>query len=212
MSPQPRLRLGCGDIWESVVSQPWPQTRYQFLQPNDYMQYITTHIIAIQQVINSLGLGYHVNMGSGPWLNIKMSSYQCKKSHCGDKTILRLSYLHNGIFYTGKMTSLYWISPLVVAWCCQAASKLSLWWPHVALSLNELKELIPSLRSWLWHHRLPNVTTTEAQPRLWWHLGVCGVTAMTENEVSISILSWYHKINFELLVIAKPNCLSAAQV
>ena len=33
MSPQPRLRLGCGDIWESVVSQPWPQTRYQFLQP-----------------------------------------------------------------------------------------------------------------------------------------------------------------------------------
>ena len=102
------------------------------------MQYITTHIIAIQQVINSLGLGYHVNMGSGPWLNIKMSSYQCKKSHCGDKTILWLSYLHNGIFYTGKMTSLYWISPLFDAWCCQAASKLSLWWPHVALSLNEL--------------------------------------------------------------------------
>ena len=65
------------------------------------MQYITTHIIAIQQVINSLGLGYHVNMGSGPWLNIKMSSYQYKKSHCGDQTILRLSYLHNGIFYTG---------------------------------------------------------------------------------------------------------------
>ena len=32
MSPQPRLRLGCGDIWESVVSHPWPQTRYQFLQ------------------------------------------------------------------------------------------------------------------------------------------------------------------------------------
>ena len=32
MSPQPRLCLGCGDIWESVVSQPWPQTRYQFLQ------------------------------------------------------------------------------------------------------------------------------------------------------------------------------------
>ena len=27
-----RLRLCCGDIWKSVVSQPWPQTRYQFLQ------------------------------------------------------------------------------------------------------------------------------------------------------------------------------------
>ena len=31
------------------------------------------------------------------------------QSHCGDKTILRSSYLHNGISYTGKMTSLYWI-------------------------------------------------------------------------------------------------------
>ena len=38
-----------------------------------------------------------------------MSSYQYRKSHCGDKTILRLSYLHNGISYTGKTTSLYWI-------------------------------------------------------------------------------------------------------
>ena len=46
---------------------------------------------------------------SGPWFNIKMSSYQCRKSHCGDKTILRPSYLHNGISYTGKMISLYWI-------------------------------------------------------------------------------------------------------
>ena len=45
----------------------------------------------------------------GPWFNIKMSSYQYRKSHCGDKTILRPSYLPNGISYTGKMTSLYWI-------------------------------------------------------------------------------------------------------
>ena len=45
----------------------------------------------------------------GPWFNIKMSSYQYMKSHCGDKTVVRSSYLHNGISYTGKMTSLYWI-------------------------------------------------------------------------------------------------------
>ena len=38
-----------------------------------------------------------------------MPSYQYRKSHCGDKTILRPSYLHNGISYTSKMTSLYWI-------------------------------------------------------------------------------------------------------
>ena len=45
----------------------------------------------------------------GPWFNIKMSPYQYRKSHCGDKTVVRSSYLHNGISYTGKMTSLYWI-------------------------------------------------------------------------------------------------------
>ena len=51
----------------------------------------------------------------GPWFNINMSSYQYRKSHCGDKTILRPSYtkshcgdktilwpsyLHNEISYT----------------------------------------------------------------------------------------------------------------
>ena len=39
----------------------------------------------------------------GPWFNVKMPSYQYKKSHCGDKTVVRSSYLHNGISYTGKM-------------------------------------------------------------------------------------------------------------
>ena len=53
-----------------------------------------------------------VRQGPGGWFNIKMSSYQYRKSHCGDKTILRPSYLHNGISYTGKMTSLYWIRAL----------------------------------------------------------------------------------------------------
>ena len=37
-----------------------------------------------------------------------------RKSHCGDKMILRQSYLHNGISYTGKMTSSYWIRPLLL--------------------------------------------------------------------------------------------------
>ena len=50
---------------------------------------------------------------SGSWFNMKMSSYQYRKSHCGDKTVVRSSYLHNGISYTGNMPSLYWINPLV---------------------------------------------------------------------------------------------------
>ena len=48
----------------------------------------------------------------GPWFNIKMPSYKYRKSHCGDKTVVRSSYLHNGIFYTGK-TFLYWIAPQI---------------------------------------------------------------------------------------------------
>ena len=54
-----------------------------------------------------------ITVHSGPWFNIKMSSYQYRKSHCGDKTIFRPSYLHNGTSYTGKMISLYWIRALV---------------------------------------------------------------------------------------------------
>ena len=38
-----------------------------------------------------------VNTQLGPWFNIKMSSYQYRKSHCADKTVVRSSYLHNGI-------------------------------------------------------------------------------------------------------------------
>ena len=45
-----------------------------------------------------------------------MSSYQYRKSHCGDKTVVRLSYLHNEISYTGKMTSLYWIGVQSFSW------------------------------------------------------------------------------------------------
>ena len=59
---------------------------------------------------------------SGPQFNIKMSSYRYRKSHCGDKTILRPSYLHNGISYIGKTSSLYWIRALMCSalfcWCC----------------------------------------------------------------------------------------------
>ena len=49
---------------------------------------------------------------AGPRFYIKMSSYQYRKSLCGDKTVVRSSYLHNGISYTGKMSSLYWIGAL----------------------------------------------------------------------------------------------------
>ena len=43
---------------------------------------------------------------------MKMLPYQYWKSNCGDKTVVRSSYLHNVISYTGKKTSLYWLRTL----------------------------------------------------------------------------------------------------
>ena len=62
----------------------------------------------------------------GPWFNISRSSYQYRKSHWRDKMVERSSYLHNGIFFTGKMASLYWISPLYIT-CVESAI-----WPGVS--------------------------------------------------------------------------------
>ena len=63
---------------------------------------------------------------SGPWFNIKMSSYQYRKSHCGDKTVVRSSYLHNGISFTGKMSSLYRIRDLNLTTISQYVCRI---WP-----------------------------------------------------------------------------------
>ena len=90
--------------------------------PGGFMKYIIYIFFRCASVVwgtsscNPEGYGYKINWYQitikrrpGAWFNRKMSSYQYRKSHCGDKTILRPSYLHNGISYTGKMTSLYWI-------------------------------------------------------------------------------------------------------
>ena len=42
------------------------------------------------------------NKEPGARFNMKTTSYQYRKSHCGDKTVLISSYLLNGISYTGK--------------------------------------------------------------------------------------------------------------
>ena len=47
-----------------------------------------------------------------------MLSYQYRSSHCGDKTVVRPSYFHNGISYTGKITYLYWIRANVTFGSC----------------------------------------------------------------------------------------------
>ena len=55
-----------------------------------------------------------------------------RNSHCGDKTILRLSYFHYGISCTSKTTSVYWISTLA-SWITS---------PSAAMVLNQEMTLI----------------------------------------------------------------------
>ena len=69
------------------------------------------YVITKPQRVNPVNMMTYA-MAPGPQFNIKMSSYQYRNTHCGDKTIVRSSYLHNGISYTGNTTSLYWIRGL----------------------------------------------------------------------------------------------------
>ena len=95
----------------------------------------------------------------GGWFNIKMPSYQYRKPHCGDKTILWLSYLHNGISYTGKMTSLYWIrAQIPYIWknngSCIWRKMIALHWSlhclsHIA-SLNHISAVITTVINITW--------------------------------------------------------------
>ena len=41
------------------------------------------------------------------WTHIEVPSYQYRKSHCGDKTAVRSSYLHNGISCSSKVTRIH---------------------------------------------------------------------------------------------------------
>ena len=100
---------------------------------------------------------------SGPRFNIKMTSYQYRKSHCGDKTILRPSYLHNGISYTGKTTSLYWI---------RAQVRL---YSHVVYKENSINRLKP------FHHLCHWASVVWC----WWrNIPVFGINTMLANALA----------------------------
>ena len=76
-----------------------------------------------------------------------MLSYQYRKFHCGDKTSIRSSYLHNEIPYIGKTASLYWISTQVPVWY-----RWNLWMPRFQMSCKDegtrIVTLAMTLRWW----------------------------------------------------------------
>ena len=94
-------------IHRGPVNSPhkWPVTRKMF--PFDDV--IMTHSKLSVLMHTHCFQAHPCDLWPVHWINIKISFYQYRKSHGGDKMILRPSYLHNEISYTGKMASLYWI-------------------------------------------------------------------------------------------------------
>ena len=82
------------------------------------------HAVALQRFRSSLGVLFVSGQGRSDRarFNIKLPSCHYRKPYCRDKTVERLSFLHNGISYTGK-TSLYWIKALyslpTSLYCCR---------------------------------------------------------------------------------------------
>ena len=125
--PEPRLIYHQGFLWHSPndddemmitsysirnLGQWWCRQLLQAIAwTNVDLPSIESHRIHLAKILKpELKISSHKmswKIITGPWFSIKMSSYQLRKSHCEDKTILWPSYLHNGISYTGKTTSLY---------------------------------------------------------------------------------------------------------
>ena len=107
----------CGDLCRQAISSHDIDLLYKLDRSLSYMRrdfnYLWHVFLQINFPYKELNMNRHsISVGEwpiGPRFNIKMSSYQYRKSHCGDKTVVRSSYLHNGISYTGKMLFLYWI-------------------------------------------------------------------------------------------------------
>ena len=103
-----------GVIWIKTLSYWYTDSHYE----DEIIWQLSYFIMGIPIPGKTVFTPVHIlKWHPGPWFNIKMSSYRYRKSHCGNKTILRPSYLHNGISYTSKTTSLYWIGPLMVTHC-----------------------------------------------------------------------------------------------
>ena len=97
-----------------------------------------------------------------PWFNLKMSSYQYRKSHRGEKTVVRSSYLHNWIFYTGKTTSWYWIIPLIVIPCLTTTKHdkgQTVWIFHKIHGISaSISRWVPPQSIWSYcHHPIGNM-------------------------------------------------------
>ena len=70
----------------------------------------------------------------GPWFNIKMSSYEYRKPHCGDKTVVRSSCLvHPGVRDKRRVSEIDLSQP---------RHETAFWWRHNGAVTSQLTDRI----------------------------------------------------------------------
>ena len=145
------------------------------------------------------------HLSPGGWFNKKMSCYLYRKSHYGDKMILRPSYLHNGISYTGKTTSLYWIR---AHWAHLSMGKFTVHWGQVThicvcklINIDSNNSLSPG-----W-----------CQAIIWTYAGILLIQALGTN--FSEILNKIHIFSFKKMhlkissatILSRPQCVRLFQ-
>ena len=129
-----------------------------------------------------------------------MSSYQYRISHCGDKTVVRMSNLHNGSSYTGKTTSLYWIG-------AQDQLKWSIWKPWSRWKNNRLMSIVSDSvnhEMFMSRHRR-NHRTSPKRPT--YNRMICRTNQSNTFSALINNLSIGHKIrqtHFGVIMVITP--------
>ena len=90
----------------------------------------------------------HLYIETAHWFSIKIQFYVYRKSHFRDKTVVRSSYLHNVISYTGKMPSSYWIGTLGSSFLSMSKQGFSQW-EMLQIKTMFLIVLIHCIKTWL---------------------------------------------------------------
>ena len=67
------------------------------------------HMFLCYPCHSSLWISVIYSYFPGPWISINMSSYPYRECHSKDHLVVTSSYIQNGISYTYRVVSLYWI-------------------------------------------------------------------------------------------------------
>ena len=119
-----------------------------------------------------------------------MPSYQYRDSHYKDDTVVRPSYLYQGNLHTGKMASLYWISPLIIpAFFAYISSQIG---DHY----NVLYHSFSDPEAYIHHERYPSIYPIR-KCEMWLSADRCSCLMVPQGQLWYGFLLtvYFHKIS-----------------